>query len=89
LSESGEKVCPLVGILSCPATEVRYQDKRVALFEKARAPGTRQSVEGQYEGLAFSAPIPKREPLGIRVTEPVVETRPLSVYEAVAGGDDR
>ncbi|MGI6666585.1 MAG: IS21 family transposase [Bacillota bacterium] len=71
------------------SVEVRYQDKRVALFEKARAPGTRQSVEGQYEGLAFSAPIPKREPLGIRVTEPVVETRPLSVYEAVAGGDDR
>jgi hypothetical protein len=71
------------------SVEVSCQDKRVALFEKARAAGTRQSVEGQYKGLPFSAPIPKREPLGIRVQEPAVETRPLSVYAAVAGGDDR
>ncbi|MGI6632866.1 MAG: Mu transposase domain-containing protein [Bacillota bacterium] len=71
------------------SVEVRYQDKRVALFEKARTPGTRQSVEGQYSGIPMSAPVPRREPLGIRVQEPVVETRPLSVYAAVAGGDGR
>lgn len=67
--------------------ELRYQDKKVALFGRAKAPGTRQSVCGQYAGIPLSAPIPKREPLGIRVEEPVVETRPLSVYATVAGGD--
>ena len=69
--------------------EVRYQDKRVALFEKARTPGMRQSVEGQYSGIPLSSPVPRREPLAVRVQEPVVEARPLSVYEAVAGGEDR
>ena len=68
---------------------MRYQDKRVALFEKTGAPGVRQSVEGQYIGMPLSSPVPRREPLAVRVQEPVVEARPLSVYEAVAGGGDR
>lgn len=71
------------------SVEVRYQDKRVALFEKARVPGMRRSVEGQYGDIPLSAPVPYRESLAVRVQEPVVEARPLSVYEAVAGGEDR
>lgn len=79
-----------VGMVDLGQTvEVRYQDKRVALFEKAKIPGTRQSVDGQYDGIPLSAVVPRREPLGVRVPEPVVEARPLSVYAALAGGEDR
>jgi len=38
----------------------------VALFEKARTPGTRQSVEGQYRGIPLSASMPRREPLAVQ-----------------------
>ncbi len=53
---------------------------------KSLIPGATMRIPGQYDGLGLNEPKQGFESLALRVSAPEVETRQLSVYEALAGG---
>ena len=66
--------------------EILFQGLRVALLPKALLRGTTVSLPGQWDGVPTGVPKPKRPAAVLRLPEPEVETRPLLVYERLAGG---
>jgi hypothetical protein len=46
-------------------------------------------VDGQYRDIPLNNPPLPHTALAVRVREPVVEARPLSVYSSIAGGDGK
>lgn len=61
-------------------------DQCICRHPKSLLPGATVRIPGQYDGLGLDRPAHALEPLALRVPAPEVETRPLSAYEALAGG---
>ena len=66
--------------------EVFFEGARVAVLPKALVPGTIVPFPGQWDGAPMGVPKPPRLAAVLRLPEPDVETRPLAVYERLAGG---
>lgn len=68
------------------SVEVHYGDRRIAAH--TIAPRCHQAVieGGHHNGIPMGARQERKTLVEIRETAPVVETRPLTAYEAVAGG---
>jgi hypothetical protein len=71
-----------------PYVEISSGQVRIALHPKA-APGTRTKQPGQWDELPLGDFSRERKVIALRVPTPEVEVRPLSVYEALAGGEVR
>ena len=66
--------------------EVHYGDRRIAAH--TGAPNRHQAViQGDHHaGIPMGSRQQRKTLVEIRETAPIVETRPLTAYEAVAGG---
>lgn len=56
---------------------------------RSLVPGAVVRIPNQYDGLPLNGPTRALEPVARLVPAPEVEVRPLSAYEALAGGGDR
>ena len=61
-------------------------DQCICRHPKSLLAGATIRLPGQYDGLKLDGSTRTSEPLALRVPAPEVEMRPLSAYEAVAGG---
>lgn len=64
--------------------EIFSNDVRIAVHPHAMKPGRRLTVPGQWKGLPLGSARPSQEVLVVQTGEPEVETRSLSVYQAIA-----
>jgi transposase len=69
--------------------EIWARDDRLAVHPRARRPGQRFTLPGQWDGLRNGNGRPPKEPLAVQVATVEVERRSLDCYEVAAAGGVR
>ena len=69
--------------------EIWARDDRLAVHPRARRPGQRFTLPGQWHGLRNGNGRPPKEPLAVQVATVEVERRSLDCYEVAAAGGVR
>jgi hypothetical protein len=69
--------------------EIWVREDRLAVHPRARRPGQRFTLPGQWDGLRNGNGRPPKEPLAVQVATVEVERRSLDCYEVAAAGGVR
>ena len=69
--------------------EIWSGSERLAIHPRAHRPRQRLTLPGQWKGLVNGDTRPRREAIAVQMSAQQVESRPLDVYEILAGGGVR